>query len=179
MIDKLFPVLDTQYVVSQFISVVASVLLLLSFQCKNHRGIVTMHTFSGFLFAVQFLMIGAYSGAVSNFIGMVRNAVYYFRGKNKYVDHIACPTIFAVFTIIGAAFTYEGITSVLPLIAMIYSSYVMWIPKAQDLRALSLPIRLMWIVYNISCQSYVACITEMLSGTSIIIGLLRYREKRA
>lgn len=169
---------DTMFIISQSIGFAAAALLLLSYQQRTHRRIVTMQACSGFLFAVQYLLLGAYEGMAGNVVGFLRSIAYSFRGKSKAVDSIACPVVFAVLAGIGGLSTYTSPASLLPMAAMMISSFVIWSPKTQKLRALTLPTSAMWLIYNIICSSYSGITTEVLSIVSIIIGLIRFRSKK-
>ncbi len=168
---------DTTFIISQLIGFVAAALLLLSFQQRTHRRIVAMQACSGFLFALQYFMLGAYEGMIGNVVGFTRSIAYSFRGRSKAVDHIACPVIFAILAGIGGLATYTSPASLLPMAAMIISSFVIWSPKTQQLRALTMPTSAMWLVYNVICSSYSGVVTEVLNLISIIIGLIRFRKK--
>lgn len=169
---------DLKFIISQLIGFIAAALLLFSFQQRTHKKIVAMQFCSGILFALQYFLLGAYEGMVGNAVGFVRSITYCFRGKSKFVDSIACPIIFAVLAGIGGAVTYQSPASLLPMAAMIISSFVMWNPRTQQLRALTLPTSLMWLIYNIICGSVSGIVTEVLNELSIIIGLFRFREKK-
>ncbi len=164
------------FVFSQLLSVIATCLLLLSFQQKTHRRIIVMQAFSGFLFGTQYLMIGASEGMICNYLGMLRSITYSFRGKSKAVDCIACPIFFSALFIISSIFTYQSPVSLLPPVAMVISSFVLWSPKTQKLRALSLPTSLFWLVYNASSGAIVPVITEVLNSLSILIALFRFSK---
>lgn len=166
------------YLISQIISAVATLFLLFSFQRKNHRSILLMQAVSGMLFGIQYMMIGAPSGAICNFVGMARSFTYSFRTRSKIVDHIACPIFFSIAFACCGIFTVNSLFSILPICAMIISSFVTWNPKTQQLRALTLPTSVMWLIYNASCGSLVAVITELSSEVSIIIGLIRFRKRK-
>ena len=168
---------DTTFVVSQIIGFIAAALLLLSFQQRTHRRIVIMQACSGFLFAVQYFMLGAYEGMIGNVVGFTRSIAYSFRGKSKAVDHIACPVVFAILAGLGGLATYTNPASLLPMAAMMISSFVIWSPKTQQLRALTIPTSAMWLIYNVICSSYSGIVTEVLNLISIIIGLIRFRKR--
>lgn len=169
---------DTTFIISQVIGFIAAALLLFSYQQRTHRRIVAMQFCSGLLFALQYFLLGAYEGMVGNIVGFSRSVAFCFRGKSKFVDSIACPIVFAVLAGIGGAITYESPVSLLPMTAMIISSFVMWNPKTQELRALTIPTSLMWLIYNIICGSYSGTATEILCLISIFIGLFRFRNKK-
>ncbi len=166
------------FIAAQIISIVAAVLLLSSFQQRTHKRIVVMQAVSGLLFGIQYLLVGAYEGMACNFIGMARAITYAFRGKSKFVDSLWCPTVFAAAFIASGILTYKSPISLLPIAAMVIASFVLWNTKTQQLRALTLPTSVMWLIYNALHDSYVATLTEVFCEISIIIGLIRFREKK-
>ena len=166
------------YFAAQIICVIAAFLLLFSFQLKKHRNIMLMQAVAGLLFGIHYIMIEAYVGAVCNFLGMLRTAVYSFRGRSKAVDSIACPIVFAAAFAISGIFTYVSPFSLLPLAAMVLSSFVLWNPKTQELRALTLPTSVMWLIYNAHSGALIATLTEVASEISIFVGLYRFRKKK-
>lgn len=177
-IKNYFSEKDATFIVSQCIGFLAAAILLLSFQQKTHKKIVIMQACSGFLFAVQYFMLGAYEGMIGNLVGMTRSIAFSFRGKSKLVDSIVCPIIFSLLACTGGLLTYTSPASLLPMAAMMISSFVMWNPHTQQLRALTMPTSLMWLIYNVICNSYSGVVTEVFNLISIIIGLIRFRKKK-
>ena len=167
------------YLISQIVSIIATLFLLFSYQMKKHRSIVLMQSMASLLFGLQYLMIGLYGGALCNFVGMIRSFAYSYRTKSKFVDNIMCPIIFSIAFAAVGYFTYETMLSLLPICAMIISSFVTWNPKTQQLRALTLPTSAMWLIYNIICGSVSGIVTEIFCEASIIIGLIRFRSKKS
>lgn len=170
---------DATFIISQIIGFTAAAILLLSFQQRTHKRIVAMQACSGLLFAIQYFMLGAYEGMAGNITGLIRSLVFLFRGKAKFVDNIACPVVFAIIAAISGIMTYTSPASLLPMAAMMISSFVMWNPKTQQLRALTMPTSLMWLIYNLICDSYSGTVTEIFNLLSIIIGLIRFRDKKS
>ncbi len=169
---------DLKFLISQTIGLIAAVLLLLSFQQRTHKRIVLMQFCSGFLFALQYFLLGAYEGMVGNIVGFTRSIAYCFRGKSKFTDSIFCPIIFSILAGLGGLLTYTSPASLLPMAAMMISSFVMWSPKTQQLRALTVPTSIMWLIYNIICNSWSGTVTEICNLISIAIGLFRFRNNK-
>ncbi len=169
---------DEIFIISQCIGLVAAAFLLFSFQQRTHKKILVMQVISGMLFAIQYFMIGAYEGMICNVVGFVRCIAFSFRGKSKFVDSIFCPVLFAVISLAIGIFTYTSPASLLPIFAIAISTFVMWNPHTQQLRALTIPTSLMWLVYNVICSSYSGVITEIFNQISIYIGLFRFRSKK-
>lgn len=177
-ITSFFEGKDLKFIISQTIGLIAAVLLLFSFQQRTHKRIVLMQFCSGLLFALQYFLLGAYEGMVGNIIGFTRSIAYCFRGKSRFTDSIFCPILFSILAGLGGLLTYTSLASLLPMAAMMISSFVMWSPKTQQLRALTVPTSLMWLVYNVICNSWSGTVTEICNLISIAIGLFRFRKKK-
>ncbi len=161
----------------QIIGFVAMAIIVVSYQQKSHKNILTLQMISGLLFTVHYLMLGAYTGAVMNLLGAFRSLVYSNRRK-KWASSVLWPTGFSVAFLISGILTWENIFSVFPLIAMLMSSIVLWIEQPKINRMLSLPTSGCWLIYNIKTLSYPGIITEIFVLSSIIIGILRLDIKR-
>ena len=60
----------------QGIGVLGILASILSFQCRKHSRILALRTANELLFAVQYAMLGAYTGMAMNLVGCVRNTVF-------------------------------------------------------------------------------------------------------
>ena len=114
-------------------------------------------------------------GYAGGYIVPFMDALYKRRDEIK--THVCYNEQGCAFAAVGY-FTYETMLSLLPICAMIISSFVTWNPKTQQLRALTLPTSAMWLVYNFVGGSVVAVGAEIMSEISIVIGLIRFRKKK-
>ena len=60
----------------QALGVVGIISSIISFQCKEHKPLMRLRTANELLFGLQYLMLGAYTGMLANFIGCVRNIIF-------------------------------------------------------------------------------------------------------
>ena len=67
--------------IGQIISIIAMVIAILSYQAKRQRTFAGVQLVSTTLFAVSFLLLGATTGALLNFIAAVRALIYYNKQK--------------------------------------------------------------------------------------------------
>ena len=165
-------------IIGQIIGFVAMAIIVFSYQQKSHKNILTFQMVSGLLFTVHFLLIGAYTGCVSNLIGALRSLIYANRGKNKFTDFKLWPVIFSVVFTVSGIMTWADIYSVFPIIAMVMSSVVLWIDSPKINRAFSIPTSACWLVYNIPNSSISGVATEIFVLSSIVIGMLRLDRKK-
>lgn len=152
-------------------------IIVISYQQKTHKNILTFQMVSGLLFTIHYILLGAYTGAVMNFLGAFRSLVYSNRGKSWASSKI-WPAGFSVAFFISGILTWENVFSVFPLIAMLVSSVVLWIEQPKINRMLSIPTSTCWLIYNIKTVSYPGIITEIFVLGSIIIGIIRLDIKK-
>lgn len=164
-------------IIGQIIGFIAMGIIVISYQQKSHKNILTFQMVSGLLFTVHYILLGAYTGAIMNLLGAFRSLVYANRGK-KWASSIIWPTVFSIGFVISGIMTWDNVFSVFPLIAMLMSSIVLWIEQPKINRIFSLPTSTCWLIYNIKTLSYPGIITEIFVLTSIIIGIIRLDIKK-
>ena len=69
------------------IGVIAVVLFVLSYQIKNRRGIIVCNAASRVLFVVQYLMLGAFAGALLDVVAFFVSLLCYSRNKGFIKKH--------------------------------------------------------------------------------------------
>lgn len=166
-------------IIGHIIGFVAMTIIVISYQQKTHKNILLFQMVSGLLFTVHFLLLGAYTGAIMNLLGALRSLVYSNRGK-KFTSTIVWPILFTIGFAVSGILTWDGWISIVPLIAMIMSSIVLWIENPKINRALSIPTSACWLIYNIKIPepSYAGIATEIFVLSSIIIGIIRLDIKK-
>ncbi len=152
-------------------------IIVTSYQQKSHKNILVFQMVSGVLFTVHYLLLGAYTGAVMNLLGAMRSLVYSNRNK-KWASNIIWPICFSIAFAVSGVLTWANVFSVLPMIAMLLSSVVLWIENPKINRSLSIPSSSCWLLYNIKTVSYPGITTEIFVLASIIIGIIRLDIKK-
>ena len=174
-------------IIGQIVGIFGMIANFLSFQQKKQKGVVAFQFFAALLFAVNFLLIKAYIGAILNLIGVIRAAVFVNREKLNAEDP-AWLIFFAlaflstyplVFTVFGTKLTVKNIiVELLPVMAMIISTISFRLTRSKDIRRFGLFSSPMWLIYNIFWFSIGAIISEILNLISIIIGIIRFDLKK-
>lgn len=124
-------------------------------------------------FTIHFFMLGAFSGAAMNLVGVLRAVVIYFSGKKWADSRIWYYFFMASYIVLGIA-AWEDIFSVLPIIAMVLSTYAFYLPDETKLRLFTFPSSPCWLIYNIRHASVSGSITEYFNMISLIIAMTRY-----
>lgn len=157
---------------AQFVGVGALLVAISSFQMKTHKKIVSFQVVSTSLFMTHFLLLGAPTGAILNFIAAIRAVVFANKDK-KWGRSNWWMVFFAGLSIIAVIAVWEGYLSLLPMIGMIFTTVSFGIENPKVVRALTLPSSPLWIVYGFINRSYAGVLSECFVMISIIIAIIR------
>ena len=169
--------------VGQVIGFVGMAMLFISFQQKQNKKIYFWQILGVSLFTVHFAMLGAYTGALLNVLGVLRAAVFYNSERKWARSKLWVWGLLAAYVVVGILI-WEDWYSLLPILAMILSTFAFTAKTPFRFRLLSFPCSPMWLTYNIHHFSISGSIAECCSMTSMIIAFIRcdllpaIREKR-
>ena len=169
-------------IIVQGIGFIGLALNVISFQSNKHKNIVVMKTGCELSFAVQYLLMGAYTGMVLDGISAIRNVIFIKlvkKGKSTtpYIIFFSALTIaccIAVWLTAG----WDGPISFLVIIAKVLTSIAYGMKNTAKIRALAFPSSALWCVYNSYCFSIAGILTEVFTMSSIVIAAVRFRKTR-
>lgn len=165
--------IDSAYgLIAQILGFFGLVCCMTAYQMKTQKKIVTVQIISCTFFTVHFLMLGAYTGALMNFIAAVRSVVFANKDK-KWAKSNWWIFAFSLICIVAVGITWEGAESLLPMAGMVLTTISWGIEKASLVRLISLPSSPLWIIYNFMSKSMAGVLTEVLVMISIITAMIR------
>ena len=91
----------------QIIGFIGALLAIISFQSNRHGVIMALKTASETVFAVQLMLLGAYTGVAMNIIGSVRNLIFAALVK-KGKSTTPWIIVFSVLTVVFGVLTWAG-----------------------------------------------------------------------
>ena len=171
---------------------------LIAVQFNKYRTIIFFKTMGSLLFALQYFLLGAYTGMVMDLIGSIRNIIFTLNVKNKrsnkgYVIFFACLT--AIAGIITIAMTWDVskirwtddvklatilmvVISALSIFAKLISTISYSIANPHKMRLLNLPSAGCWLIYNFVAFTLAGTINEIMTLGSILIAEYRFRNEK-
>lgn len=169
--------MTTFEIVTQIIGFVGFFLAVLTFQTNKHKSITLLKCASDAMFVVQFIMLGAYTGAMMNGIGCARNIVYaQLVEKKKSVKWAVI--IFSAIVIVSGIFTWKGPISLLAIIGKLLSTLSYAFKSPKNVRRMTIPVCLVWAVYDLICGSWAGVMTEVFTLGSIAIAYFRFEHNK-
>lgn len=168
-------------IASQIIGLAAVGLYLLSYQLKKRSHIVWTTCISNALYVLQYILLGAYSGAVMDFMSTVSS--FFAAKKNdppfrKHANWLAFSNMIAI-TAVGliSAFVQREWLELLPIAGALFQTGGLWCNNEQTIRKFGLCSAPFWLIYNFISQAYGASLGSVIAIVSIIIAMIRYRKK--
>jgi len=159
---------------AQLVGVVALTIIIISYQLNDRKHIVFLQFFSGIFFSIHYLMLGAATGGIINIIGVIRAAIFYYKGKYKWSSLILWPILFSASGFVIAAFTYTGVLSLLPAVAFTCTAIALWTQNPRFSRIFFMCSSALFIIYNYATTSYPGVVTELIAICSLLIAVVRY-----
>lgn len=145
----------------------------LAFQCKKHHRVITYRNTNMLFFAVQYVLLGAWTGMAMNILGIIRNVIFSYQVRHERSTRRSIGLFCAIFFIAGLL-TWEGPKSFLVIGAKLISTVAYGNKNLLVMRLLVLLTSSSWMVYNIFAGSHAGVLCEMLTLTSILFALWRY-----
>ena len=169
-------------IIPQIIGLAAVALYLLSFQLKKRNHIVWTTCISNGLYVLQYILLGAFSGAVMDFLSTVCS---FFAGKKNAPGFRKHTKLIALFgfgfiTVAGIAIAVvrRDPVELLPIAGALLQTGGLWFEDEQTIRKFGLSAAPFWLAYNIISQAYGAAFGSLMAMVSSVVAMLRYRKNR-
>ena len=163
-----------KYISSQICAIVAAIFVAASFFAKNKKIVLISVTFGSFFYAVHYLLLGAYAGAIIDVLSSLRCIWFYFNTKaDKKLDYVSL-TVCSVAFIAGGILTYKSWPDILTILAAINTTIATWQPSICYYRWACIVGSCFWIAYSILCHSIFGFVQEVLLLVLEIISIIIY-----
>ncbi len=173
--------------ITQLVGIAAMIVAIAAYQFKSPKAIAIIQLCSSLLWFTQFMMLGAYVGALLSLIAILRSVVYSSRDRFHaerriwifFFSALAVIPYILTFTIFGKEPTpYHLVIEFLPLIGVIAFNIGYYLNNSAKFRICSLVSSPVWMVYDFVSGSIGGTVCEIFSLCSIIIGMLRHDRKK-
>ena len=163
--------------IPQVLGILAVAFFLLSYQQKKRKNIIVCNAFSRVLYILQYLMLGAFEGAVLDILGTVSSVMAGY--KEKFKKHIRLAVILINVIIVSVGLLlYENIFSIFPIIGVVLHTSAFWITDEKTIRRVSFLGSPFWLVYNLSSHAFGSALGDILTMVSIALAIYRYDIKK-
>lgn len=160
-------------IIAQAIGYVGFVIGVIAFQSNKHKVIVLSKALTDICFGLQYLMLGAYTGALINCIGIVRNLTL-ANVKDKTKSQRVATAVFVLLITLACVFTWGGPISILAMVGKICTTVSFSMKNTKILRFLTIPSCILWAIYDVATGAYGGALYEAAGLVSIIIAWIRF-----
>lgn len=169
------------YIIAQIIGILGMTMNIVSYQAKKQRNIILIQFFGCLLFAVNMFMLGAYTGAFLNAVGVLRAVIYSNKEKIKSIKifnyifiFIYIISYFLTFTLLNKPFTLlNALIEILPVIAMVATTISFSMKSAGSVRKFAFISSPSWLIYNCFNFAIGGILCEVFSLISVILAMIR------
>ena len=173
-------VMITKTIVPQIIGLLAVAVLLLSYQQKKRSGIILLNVISRCLYITQYLMLGAFSGAVLDVLGAIASLIAGKKNTAFVQKHIKAVIAAVMVSIVAVgtavAVINKSLLDICSLAGVLLQITALWMSKEKTIRSVSLMSVPFWMSYNLLNHAFGASVGDVLSGCSIILAMIRYGD---
>lgn len=165
------------FIIAQIFGAIALIILVISFQNDKKERLLRLQMFSSLLYAIQYVFLKAYTGFSMNIICMIRNLLF-----NKFKDKrppLYSLVIIIVLMVASSFFTFNGIISLLPTIAVILYSIALWNGNMKIIRATEIISCTLFIIYDIKVLAFTGLVATIIEMISAIFALYRFDIKKS
>lgn len=160
-------------ILAQVVGTLAIVVFAISPHQKTKKKVLFFNIVSSLLYALQYLLLGAFSAVATNVIGTVKNQVFYMYEKKEKDIPIRALLIYIAILVISGMLTYTNIFSVFPVLLSSLSAYGVWQKNLKVYRNIVVINSASWLIYNFVVGAYVGAIGNAFQICSAIVAIIR------
>lgn len=167
-------------IVPQIIGIIAVILFVLSYQLKKRSGIIICNVISRCLYILQYILLGAFSGAILDVLGVFASVIAEKKDKPFIKKHLRTVIIAidAIMVIAGVVICIinNSLLDLLPIAGVLLHTSAFWISDERKIRLVSLTGSPFWFVYNFASRAYGSAAGDLFTIVSIIVAMIKYRK---
>ncbi len=168
-------------IIATVIGGIAAAVYVASYQCKKRKWILFLGALSRVLFILQYILLGAFSGAVLDLIAILAALI---AGKKDHptVKKLLVPIIAVIHAaiLVASILLYQSWYDIFVLLAATFCVAALWFSRERLIRAVSLCSSPCWLVYNLSSKAYFSAVSDTFAILSLLVAIWRYdiRKKK-
>lgn len=140
---------------------------------RKKERILTVQCFQLALMGAGNLILGAFSGVIANLVGIVRNLVF----TKKQVTLPMKLLFIAVQLVLSLSALQNGMIEWLPILAMGLFTWFLDTKSEVTLKIIIMITTVMWLVYDLWYQNYVAMTFDIMTLISNAIGIILVKKQ--
>ena len=162
-------------VLANVLGLCAVACFVISYQMKARRSIIVLGAISRILYVLQYVLLGAFDGALLDMVAFVISLLCSQTEKGFVKKHFALTVVLSNVLIVSVGMlTYRNIFSLFPILGVIFEILALWLKKEKNIRLVSLFGAPFWMMFNIKNAAYGSVVGNVITLVSLTIAILRY-----
>ena len=158
----------------QGVGFVGMALCISAFQFKNTRQMLAVQMTGNFIYVIQFILLGAYSGCAVLILQVLSSLVLCLENPGKRVWS-GWKWVFTAGIVIASVLTWQDIFSIFPSIAAVAFVLTNWTKNGKTIRLWKLLCTGPgWLIYDLYVHSWAGLLSELFGIGSTLISIYRY-----
>lgn len=167
------------YVLAQVIGFAATAILLTyTLMYVSRKTIMICNIIINLLWAVHYFLLEAYTGCFCSIFTSIMVVCCAFKGTNPFFKGPWVPILFNVLFLLIEGATFAGLPTVIQIIGNFILVMAMWSDEEVQIKALFIPVGVLWLVYNLMYVSWIGIICQTLAVTFNILFMMRYFRRK-
>ena len=168
----------TNFWLIQAVGLIALVFVFFAWNAKERKNIFALQSVNLVFFTLHYWLLSALVGAAMCLVVLVRNFVFVQKGKQPWANHYAWPYVFAVLAAGTLIIFWNGWITLLPVLAVVVSTYAMWQDRPAEIRWFMLISCILWVPYVVVVQSWSGLLGQAVGLAGILVGMYRHDRNR-
>ena len=168
-------------IISQIFGILGLLFSVLSYQEKNNKKFLIIQGISGFMFFMNFILIGAVSAALFNLVNLVRGIIFSKEEKKKtgmYIVTALYVICFAISLVTIISKPFKIFLSSFTFLTLLLMTFLMWRGNPKHIRYGQLfASSPSWLIHNIFNFSLGGILCEVFTIVSVIISFIRFGKE--
>lgn len=132
---------------------------------------------SNILNLIHYFLLGAYSGCITKLLAIFRDYFIILKEKHSKLSNILYLFIFIMLYVVASIFTYNGILSILPLLAALIYIIFIWNGNEIIIKKVAFFCYFLWLVYNIFVFSIAGIVSNIIAIISTFVAIISIKKK--
>ena len=163
-------------IMAQIFAIIALIIMFFSYQKKSKKDFLFLQIFMNLFFGLQYFLLNAFSALASNIVSIIKSVIFYKYEKENRKIPTGLLILFVIIIITLGIFTYNGLSSIIPIIIAILYTYGTWQNKLINTYKIGVLAAILWIYYNFVVGAYASVIGSVIELIASITGLIRLKN---
>lgn len=157
------------------VGILAVIIFNLSYLMRARKNIIFFNALSRLLYVLQYILIGAFEGAVLDISAFVVSILCSNRHKGFVKNHLGLTILLSDIFLIGAGLLfYKNVFTLIAIMGVLFETTALWINHERTIRIVSLFGAPCWLAYNAINGAVGSSIGNVITIITILIAIINY-----